>query len=129
MKLATRVVCLAVVGLVASIVPAMAADWQALGERIVDFRNSPETVVAKTGEGAFDKVKIEVKQTNMEIKNVKVVFDDGQSFDVALNKYMGAGSSRVIDLPAAKGIAKVEFTYRAASSGSKVALVRVLGSN
>ena len=129
MKLAARVVCLVVVGLAASIVPAMAADWQALGERIVDFRTNPETVVAKVSEAAFAKIKIEVKQTNIEIQNVKVVFDDGQSFDVALNKYMGAGSSRVIDLPTAKAIQKVEFSYRPASSGSKIALVRVLGSN
>lgn len=129
MKLAARVVCLVVVGLAASIVPAMAADWQALGERIVDFRTNPETVVAKVSEATFAKIKIEVKQTNIEIQNVKVVFDDGQSFDVALNKYMGAGSSRVIDLPTAKAIQKVEFSYRPASAGSKVALVRVLGSN
>jgi hypothetical protein len=129
MKLATRVMCLVVVGLAASIIPAMAADWQALGERIVDFRTNPETVVAKTGEGTFSKIKIEVKQTNMEIQNVKVVFDDGQSFDAALNKYMGAGSSRVIDLPSAKVIQKVEITYRPASSGSNVALVRIFGSN
>ncbi|MDD5562778.1 MAG: hypothetical protein PHQ91_03615 [Thermoanaerobaculaceae bacterium] len=129
MKLAARVACLVVVGLAASIVPAMAAGWQALGERIVDFRTNPEAVVAKATDGTFSKVKIEVSQTNMEIQNVKVVFDDGQSFDVALNKYMGAGSSRVIDLPSAKAIQKVEFTYRPASSGSKVALVRILGSN
>lgn len=129
MKLAARVVCLVVVGLAASIVPAMAADWQALGERIVDFRTNPETVVAKDSEATFAKIKIEVKQTNIEIQNVKVVFDDGQSFDVALNKYMGAGSSRVIDLPTAKAIQKVEFSYHPASSGSKIALVRVLGSN
>ncbi|HQT94865.1 MAG: hypothetical protein B7Z61_03075 [Acidobacteria bacterium 37-71-11] len=129
MKLAARVACLVVVGLAASIAPAMAAGWQALGERIVDFRTNPETVVAKTGEGTFGKIKIEVKQTNIEIQNVKVVFDDGQSFDVALNKYMGAGSSRVIDLPTAKAIQKVEFSYRPASAGSKLAIVRLLGSN
>ena len=129
MNLAARAVGLAVVGLAASIVPAMAADWQALGERIVDFRTNPETVVAKAGDGTFAKIKIEVKQTNMEIRNVKIVFGDGQSFDVALDKYMGAGSSRVIDLPAAKMIQKVEFSYRPASSGDRVALVRILGSN
>ena len=129
MKLAARVVCLVVVGLAASIVPAMAAGWQALGERIVDFRTNPETVVTKAGQGTFAKIKIEVKETNIEIQNVKVVFDDGQSFDVALNKYMGAGSSRVIDLPTAKAIQKVEFSYRPASAGSKLAVVRLLGSN
>ncbi len=129
MRLATRVVCLVVVGLAASIVPAMAAEWKALGERIVDFRTNPETVVAKVGEAAFSKIKIEVKQTNIEIQNVKVIFDDGQSFDAALNKYMGAGSSRVIDLPTAKAIRRVEFSYRPASAGSKIALVSIFGSD
>ena len=129
MKLAARVVCLVMVGLAASIVPALAAGWQALGERIVDFRTNPETVVAKAGASTFAKIKIEVKQTNLEIQNVKVFFDDGQSFDVALNKYMGAGSSRVIDLPTAKAIQKVEFSYRPASAGTNIALVRLLGSN
>jgi ribosomal protein S4E len=129
MKLAARTVCLVMVGLAASIVPAMAAEWQALGERIVDFRTNPETVVAKVSEATFSKIKIEVKQTNIEIQNLKVVFDDGQSFDVALNKYMGAGSSRIVDLPTAKVIQRVEFSYRPASAGSKIAIVRVLGSN
>lgn len=129
MKLAIRAVCLGLVGLALAAVSAVAADWQALGEKVVDFRKSPEVVTAKTDAGAFAKLKIEVKQANMEVQNVKVLFSDGQSFDVALNGYFGAGSSRVIDLPAAKPIGKVEFTCRSVSSEGRVALVRILGSN
>lgn len=129
MKLAIRAVCLGVAGLALAAVSAVAADWRVLGEKVVDFRKNPEAVVAKADAGAFAKIRVEVKQANLELQNVKVLFSDGQSFDAPLNAYLGAGSGRVIDLPAAKSIEKIEFTCRPVSTEGRVALVRILGSN
>lgn len=131
MKRAIRAVCLGVAGVAVAASSAVAAQWQLLGERLVDFRKDTVAVTAKPDAGAFAKIKIEVKQANMQIANVKVVYSDGESSDVKLDHYFGAGSSRVVDLPAAKQVASVELTCRAASSSSegRVGLVRVLGSN
>lgn len=129
MKLASRVVCLAAVTLLLSIVPASAADWRPLGDRAMDFRANPVTVETAAGAGAVSKIKLEVKESNLEILNVKVTFVDGQTFNVDLNKYIGAGGSRIIDLPGAKEIRRVEFTYRKASAESnRIAVVKIFGS-
>ncbi len=130
MKLASRVVCLVAVASLLSIVPARAADWRPLGERALDFRTNPVTIEAASGAGPVAKIKIEVKQSNLEIGNLKVTFADGQTFDVDLNKYIGAGSSRVVDLPSAKEVQRVEFSYKKYSTGEteRIGIVKILGA-
>ncbi|HVN76392.1 MAG TPA: hypothetical protein VMT19_08755 [Thermoanaerobaculaceae bacterium] len=130
MKLAARVVCLVAVASLLVIVPARAADWRTLGERTLDFRTNPVTIDAVAGAGAVSKLKIEVKQSNLEIGNVKVTFTDGQTFNMDLNKYIGAGGSRVIDLPGAKEVQKVELSYQKYSTAEtqRIGVVKLLGS-
>lgn len=131
MGLAIRAVCLGLAGPALATVSAVAADWQVLGEKVVDFRENPEVVTARPDAGAFARIKIEVRQANIEIESVKVNFNEGRAFDVPLNAYVGAGSSRVIDLPSAKQIARIELNCRSASLAAegRVAVVRILASN
>ena len=130
MKLASRVMCLAAVVAVLSVVPARAGDWRPLGELTIDYRTNPVIMDAAAGAGAVSKIKLEVKQANLEINNVKVTFTDGQTFNLDLNKYIGAGNSRVIDLPSAKEVQKVEFTYTKYSTAEtvRIGVVKILGS-
>ena len=130
MKLASRVVCLVAVVSLLAIVPARAADWRPLGERAIDYRTNPATIDVAAGAGAVAKLKFEVKQANLEIGNVKVTFTDGQTYNLDLNKYIGAGGSRVIDLPSAKEVQKVEFSYTKYSTAEtqRIAVVKILGS-
>ena len=129
MKLASRVASLVGVIALLSTVPARAAGWQKLGQGVVDYRTNPQSIETAAGSGSFSKIKIEVKESSLEIQNVKVTFTDGQTFSMDLNKYIGAGSSQVVDLPGAKEIQKVEFTYRGKTDGesSRLALVKLLG--
>jgi len=130
MKFAARVVCLVAAVLLVSIGSARAADWRPLGELAIDYRTNPVSMDAAAGAGAVSKLKFEVKQANLEINNVKVTFADGQTFNLDLNKYIGAGSSSVIDLPSAKEVQKVEFTYKKYSTAEtvRIGLVKILGS-
>ena len=129
MRLVQRLACFVVVGSVAAGAPAFAAAWQPLGERIIDYRTNPETISTPDSKDPITKIKIAVRQDDLEIHNVTVVFGDGKTFDVALNKYIGHGQSRVIDLPSAETIQKVQFTYSKASTEPRVAVVELFGSN
>ncbi|MBZ5587567.1 MAG: hypothetical protein LAO05_03320 [Acidobacteriia bacterium] len=129
MKLVSRVVCLVALIFLVTNAPARAAGWQALGKCVVDYRTNPQDIAAKGGAGPVSRIKLEVDENNLVIGTVKVTFADGQTFDRDLNKYIGAGGSQVIDLPSAKEVQKVEFTYRKASAVSNsLALVRLFGS-
>jgi hypothetical protein len=130
MKLALRVVCLIAFALLLSSVPVRAAEWTPLGERSVDYRLKSETIEATAGAGAFSKLKLEVTKNILQIKNVKVTFLDGQSFSVDVNEFIGVGQSHVIELPSAKEVKKVEFTYRRATTTETKApaLVKLFGS-
>ena len=56
---------------------------------------------------------------------------DGQTFTVALNKYLGPGKeTKAIEIPGGpKAIQKVEFTYKKGSDGSRLPLVQLQASN
>ncbi len=129
MKLVSRVVCLVSVAAMLSVVSASAADWQPLGQLTIDYRTNPVSVQAAAGAGAVSKIRFEVKQANLEIGNVKVTFADGQTLSLDVNKYIGAGRSHVVDLPSAKEVQKIEFSYTKYSTAETehIAIVKLSG--
>ncbi|MGD1148190.1 MAG: hypothetical protein ABR961_09595 [Thermoanaerobaculaceae bacterium] len=130
MKLASRVVCLVAIALLLSNVPARAADWKPLGQRVVDYSTNPVSIEAATGAGPFSKLRLDVREANLKISDVRVTFTDGQAVSLDVNKFVVAGSSCIIDLPSAKEVQRVEFSYRKVSNSgdSRIALVKLLGS-
>ena len=115
--------------LTASVVTA--EDWQLLGQRVVDFRNNPEVVTAAGGARTFAKIKLQVKESSLEIAALKVYLADAPAFDVTLNQYLGpGGATKVIEIPdGPKAIQKVEFTYKRGTEGPRMPMVRLLASN
>ena len=108
---------------------AAAADWTPLGERILNYRNTEEYIAVKA-EGSYKQIKLQVKNAPLEIMTVKIAFKDGTSFDATLDKYIGPGGfTKEIELPAAKSIEKVTFTYKKVSGSSQLATVRLMGTN
>jgi hypothetical protein len=108
---------------------AAAADWTPLGERILNYRNSEEYIAVKA-EGSYKQVKLQVKNAPLEIMSVTIAFTDGTSFDATLGKYIGPGGfTQEIELPAAKPIQRVTFTYKKVSGTSQLATVRLMGTN
>lgn len=130
MKLVSRVVCLAALVLLLCNVPAHAADWTPLGERTIDFRAKSVSFQVAAGAGTFSKLRLDVTGNILRVINVKVTSTDGQTSTVDLNEFIGAGSSRVIDLSSAKELTKVEVTYRKAMTTDKAhpAQLKLLGS-
>lgn len=108
---------------------AFAADWTPLGDRILNYRNAEDHIAVKDS-GAYKLVKLQVKNAPLEIASVTIAFTDGTSFDATLDAYLGPGNfTKEIELPAAKSIQKVTFTYKKVSGTSQLATVRLLGTN
>lgn len=107
---------------------ALAGDWTPLGERILNYRTNEEAIAVKNDD-SYKQIKLQVKNAPLEIMTVKVLFKDGTSFDATLDKYVGPGGfTKEIELPAAKSIEKVTFTYKKVSGGAQLATVRLHGT-
>ena len=107
---------------------ASAGGWTPLGERVVGERTVEESIAVASG-GSYKQIKLQVKVNPLKIGTVKVTFKDGTSFDTTLDGYvMPPGFTKVIELPEAKSIGKVTFTYKRVGSGAYAPVVRLHGS-
>jgi len=108
-----------------------AEGWQRLGQRVVDYRTNPEAITVVGNPAAFAKLSLQVSRSSLEILAVKVHVADGQTFEVTLNKYVGAGrETSAIEIPGGpKAIQKVEFTYKRGPDVSRLPLVQLVASN
>jgi len=96
---------------------------------MVNFR-SERDVVSAAGDGTFRKILIRVKDGDLEMFNVRIVFGNGEIFSPKTRLHFGNDSrSRVIDLPGeARVIRRIEFAYKSVRGGQEGrATVEVLG--
>lgn len=108
---------------------ALAGDWTPLGDRILTYRSTEESVMVKS-DAAFKLVKLQVKGNALEIEKAVVTFKDGTTFEAAVNAYVAPGSStKELALPSAKAIEKVTFSFKKPGSTNKLATVRVLAAS
>ena len=116
--------------ILASVASVQAADWTALGERLVDYRSNPVVVTIKN-EAAVKAIKLQVKDEAMEITKLTVTTADGQSFDVTVDKFLARGKEtkefEVASGP--KQLSKVEVHFRGGNADRRLARVIVLGQS
>ncbi len=89
------------------------ADWEKLGERIVDGRNDRDAILVTAAEGRFEKLMLKVEHSALELYNIVVHFGDGSTFSPETRLVFAEDSrSRVIDLPGGRRvIRRVDFRY------------------
>jgi len=92
---------------------AFAASWVNLGSRNVNLLLDHDTIYVGAGAGLYTRIRLKVTGNTVFISNMKVVFGNGTSHNVALRFMFLPGTySRNIDLPgAARFIKRVELTY------------------
>jgi HSP20 family molecular chaperone IbpA len=92
---------------------ARADDWEKLGTRVVAFAGEKDTIDC-TGEGLMNAIKIDVDDGNLEMYNVKITFQNGDTHSPDTRYNFDQNTrSRTIDLPGdARAIRKIEFWYR-----------------
>jgi len=100
--------------------PGGAGSWRFLGERVIDFK-AEKDLINVTGADGFRKLKFKILDAPVQMKDMKVVFENGEVQDIPLNFKMEQGhESRVIDLKGAvRRIKVVYFNYKTAKFGFK----------
>ena len=106
-------------------------DWEKLGSRMVNMRADHDEILVTAQEGFFTKVKFVVRKAPIHVKNVKIVFGNGESKVIEVNRKFAAGTeSKVIDLPGNKRIIrKVVMNYKTVPAGKGRALVVLWGKH
>ncbi len=117
--------------LLGSATGAEAAGWLRLGQQYVDYRSKSVVIAVKPDAPSLTQLKLQVSESALGIDNVKVYLAGGDSFDVPLNAYVGAGrETRAIEVRGgAKTVEKVELTCHDVSTSGRLALVRLLGTS
>lgn len=103
--------------------------WELLGVRKVDFKLDRDVIHVGAHEGAFTKVKIEVRGGSLNMHKMVIEFKNGDKKDVELKHNFAKGSgSRIIDLPGNKRLIKdITFHYDTKNMANQKAKVFVFG--
>jgi len=106
-------------------------DWENLGMRKVNMAADRDEIVLKASDGFYTKLKLKVLDAPILLRNVKVVFGNGEFKNVRFNKKIPAGTeSRAIDFPGNKRIIKkVILNYTTVAKHKGKATVIVLGKH
>jgi hypothetical protein len=88
-------------------------DWEALGARWVDGRVDRDRIQVGRDDGRFRTLMLSVRDSAVEIYDVRVVFADGSEFTPRTRLVFGENSrSGQIDLPGGDRVVRfVDFRY------------------
>ena len=106
-------------------------DWEKLGVKQVNLKADHDVLVVSFHEGFYSKVKFVIRKAPLHLKNINIVFGNGENKNVVFNKRFNAGSStRIIDLPGNKRIIKkIKLNYKTIPSGTGRALLVAWGKH
>lgn len=109
-SLATAVLVLAALSPAA--IPAQAGE-QLIGTAVYEQRPQRDVVEVGAREGAFKAIRFEVKGSDVEVLDLKIVYGSGAAEDIRVRQSFKAGSSsRVIDLTGrSRAIRQIIVTY------------------
>jgi hypothetical protein len=104
-------------------------DWELLGRQTVGFIADRDVVQVGRQDGDFRKIQLRVKNNDIEILDLKVVYGNGQMDDIRVRENIRAGGkTRVIDLKGGERfIRNVQLVYRSRPSFKGQAVVEVWG--
>jgi len=115
--------------LVSSFAPEQKVKWEKLGTRTVDIKGDHDVIQVGVFEGSFTKVRFKVMKAPIYLKNVVIVFGNGETKKVNFNARIKPGSiSKVVDLPGNKRvIKKIKLNYKSVPNGKGKAIVSAWG--
>ncbi|MDC3337493.1 hypothetical protein OAW23_06445 [Flavobacteriales bacterium] len=103
-------------------------EWQRLGSRTVNMRADHDELPVTAFKGSFTKLKIRVKGAPIFVKNIRVIFGNGQDLNLKVGHKFTPGSERILDLPGNKRIIKkINFNYKTVTTSKGRAEVVIWG--
>lgn len=105
-----------------------ATGWKLLGSQTVQGKRDKDTIVVGKYEGKFDQLVLVVEDSDIELKDITVIFGNRETFSPKTGHYFKEGArSRVIDLPGSdRFIKSIALSYANLPGGGK-ATVSVYG--
>jgi hypothetical protein len=124
-------ITIALAGLVGWPAAALAGDWQKLGSRSVALIGDNDVIPVTVLKGTFRKIKFKVRDNDIVINDLTVVYGTGAPDKIPLRSSIKKGAeSRVIDLRGGdRVIRSIQFTYRSALNSKGRADVAVWGKD
>lgn len=109
--------------------PGGKRDWELLGKQKVGFLKDRDVIHVGRKDGDFSKIRIRVKNNDVEFIDVNVVYGNGKKDDIRIRRRIPAGGqTRAIDLKGNKRfIRRVEFVYKSRPSFKGRATVELWG--
>jgi hypothetical protein len=103
--------------------------WELLGQQSVGFGVDRDTIRVGRREGRFEKIALEVADSDVEIMDLKVFFRRGPPQDVRVREFIRAGGhTRPLDLQGGdRVIERIDLVYRTRGPGRGRATVAVYG--
>jgi hypothetical protein len=103
--------------------------WELLGRQEADFKNDHDRIDVGRKEGSFRQIQIRVDRGPVDIHNMILTFDNGETYKANIRHRFNEGSkSHVIDLPGNRRvIKKIDFNYRSTDRREGKATVAVYG--
>jgi hypothetical protein len=97
------------------------AGWTLLGSQSVDGKKDRDTYYVGKKKGRFDRVVIVVKDSDLEMLDFVITFENGQKFEPKLtHKFHEGQRSRSIDLPKSdRYIKQIDVKYANTPGGGK----------
>ena len=104
-------------------------DWEKLGSKVVNMAADHDEILVTAKDGLFTKVKLRIMKAPIHLKNINIVFGNGENKNINFDKNFSAGSStRVIDLIGNKRIIKkVKLNYKSVPEVNSRAVVTLFG--
>ena len=104
-------------------------QWELLGVRKVDYKIDKDVIPVGAHEGAFTKLKVEVKGGSLNMHKMTVHYGNGTSQEIELkHNFIKGSSSRIIDLTGNQRIIKsITFFYDSKNLSNSKAKVLVFG--
>ena len=98
--------------------------WEKLGTKMVDMKADHDVLLVTFHEGFYSKVKFLIRKAPLHLKNVNIIFGNGENKNIVFNKRFTAGTTtRIIDLPGNRRIIKkIKLNYKTIPSGKGKAI-------
>ena len=103
--------------------------WGKLGTKMVDMKADHDVLLVTFHEGFYSKVKFVIRKAPLHLKNVNIIFGNGENKNIVFNKRFNAGTTtRIIDLPGNRRIIKkIKLNYKTIPSGKGKAIFVACG--
>ena len=100
-------------------------QWVKIGKRVVNMKADHDEIPVTANAGVFTKLKFKVNIAPILVKNVRIVFGNGESKNMMLNRKFAPGTeSKVIDLPGNRRVInKIVMNYKSFPGYGKAVVV------